>query len=306
MSDLTPQVVVIGNIGIDTNVYLAGNAIDFAREANFTENLDTVGQAGGYASRGYARLGALTAFIGYVGADWMGERIRCTLQSEGIDTRGLFIDPRGTSRSVNLVYPDGSRKNFYDGKGHMELHPPIDECLAIMQEARLVHFNIPNWARQLLAPARQLGLTIACDIQDVVDPADPYRLDFVRQVDYLFFSAVNHSDPAPVIQAYLAINPHLVVLATRGAQGCTLGTSDGIRSYPPVQLELPVVDTNGAGDAFAVGFLVNRVLKGVDLDEAVFRGQVCARHKCAQQSTSGTMITRDLLEYYTGVARNPQ
>lgn len=75
MSAINPQVVVIGNIGIDTNVYLPGNAIDLVHEANFTENLDTVGQAGGYASRGYARLGALTAFIGYVGADWMGEQI---------------------------------------------------------------------------------------------------------------------------------------------------------------------------------------------------------------------------------------
>lgn len=295
---------MVGNVGIDTNVYLAGNDIDFAHEANFTENLDTVGQAGGYASRGYARLGVFTAFIGYIGADWMGEQIRRTLQSDGIDTRGVFIDPRGTSRSVNLVYPDGSRKNFYDGKDHMELHPPLDECLMVMREARLVHFNIPNWARQLLDPARRLGITIACDIQDVVDPADPYRLDFIQQADYLFFSAVNHADPAPIIQAYLALNPRLVVLATRGARGCTLGTTDGIRSFPPVHLELPVVDTNGAGDAFAVGFLVSRVLKGFDLDESVFRGQVCARHKCAQQSTSGTMITRDLLDYYASVARN--
>ncbi len=74
MSAINPQVVVIGNIGIDTNVYLLGYAIDLLHEAIFTENLDTVGQAGGYASRGHARLGALTAFIGYVGADWMGEQ----------------------------------------------------------------------------------------------------------------------------------------------------------------------------------------------------------------------------------------
>lgn len=301
---MSPQVVVIGNIGIDSNVYLRGNAIDLTHEANFTENLDTVGQAGGYASRGYARLGAATAFIGYIGADWMGEQIRRTLQSDGIDSRGLFIDPHGTSRSINLVYPDGSRRNFYDGKGHMELHPPREACLELMQGARLAHFNIPNWARELLEPARSQGLTIACDIQDVVDPADPYRQDFIRQADYLFFSAVNHPDPVPVIRAYLDINPRLVVLATQGARGCTLGTIDGIRHYPPVQLELPVVDTNGAGDAFAVGFLVSRVLKGFELEEAVFRGQVSARHKCAQQSTSGTMITSDLLEYYASVARN--
>jgi len=51
-------VVVVGNIGINTNAYLQGQAIDLAHEANFTSNLDTVGQAGGYASRAYQRIGA--------------------------------------------------------------------------------------------------------------------------------------------------------------------------------------------------------------------------------------------------------
>ena len=58
------EVVVVGNVGIDTNVYLPGRDIDFSVEANFTENLDCLGQAGGYASRGYAQLGRRTAFIG--------------------------------------------------------------------------------------------------------------------------------------------------------------------------------------------------------------------------------------------------
>jgi hypothetical protein len=50
-------VVVIGNIGIDTNVYFSGDRIDLTVEANFTSNIDMIGQAGGYASRGYAALG---------------------------------------------------------------------------------------------------------------------------------------------------------------------------------------------------------------------------------------------------------
>lgn len=46
-----PEVVVLGNVGIDTNVYPYGEAIDWSVEANFTENLDYIGQAGGYAAR---------------------------------------------------------------------------------------------------------------------------------------------------------------------------------------------------------------------------------------------------------------
>lgn len=298
MSTAAPQVVVIGNIGIDTNVYLPGNAIDLQHEANFTQNLDTVGQAGGYASRGYARLGVSTSFIGYVGSDWMGAQIRSTLQADGINTSALFIDPAGTSRSINLVFPDGSRRNFYDGKSHMILQPPLEECLSALQGASLAHFNIPNWARELLEPAHRLGVIIACDMQDVIDPGDPYRSDFVREADYLFFSSVNQSDPAPVIQTYLKLNPDAVIVATMGAGGCSLGTRERILYYPAVKMDLPVVDTNGAGDAFATGFLVSRVLEGRGLEESVLRGQICARYKCGQKSTSGNMITHDLLENY--------
>ncbi|WP_374688922.1 carbohydrate kinase family protein, partial [Promineifilum sp.] len=195
---LTPSVVVIGNVGIDTNVYLYGADIDFSVEANFSDNRDYVGQAGGYTSRGYAALGAPTAFIGHVGDDFSGRFIRETLAADGIDSRALFTDPAGTARSVNFMYRDGRRKNFYDGKGHMTLMPDLDLCRKVLRGARLAHFHLPNWARRLLPIAREEGLTIACDLQDVVDPADPYRQDFIREADILFFSAANFPDPTPL------------------------------------------------------------------------------------------------------------
>ena len=93
---------MVGNIGIDTNVYFSGDGIDLSVEANFTTNIDSIGQAGGYAARGYAALGYKTAFIGYIGADYSGDFIRSTLVKEKIDTSAVFIDPEGTSRSINL------------------------------------------------------------------------------------------------------------------------------------------------------------------------------------------------------------
>ena len=113
-------------VGVDTNGYLYGDEIDFGVEANFIENIDCVGQARGYASRGYAQLGKRTAFVGHVGEDHNGRFVRKEFARDGVDTTGLFIDSLGTSRSVNFVYRDGRRKNFYDGKRHMHLqhlHP---------------------------------------------------------------------------------------------------------------------------------------------------------------------------------------
>lgn len=289
---------MVGNIGIDTNVYFSGDRIDLAVEANFTTNIDMIGQAGGYATRGYTALGYKTAFIGYIGSDFSGDFIRTTLVNERIDTGAVFIDPEGTSRSINLIYQNGQRKNCYDGKSHMTLHPPMALCEKLFRGARLVHFNIPNWARELLQPAKRPGLKIACDIQDVVDVNDPYRQDFIRASDFLFFSAANHADPSPLILHYLSVNPDLVVICGMGERGCAAGTGKGIRFYPPVVLDLPVVDTNGAGDTLAVGFLSSHVLDGLPLEESILRGQIAARYKCGIKASSGRMISRELLDHY--------
>lgn len=298
MSILPSEVAVIGNIGIDTNVYLPGPDIDWSVEANFTENLDYVGQAGGYASRGYARLGHRTAFIGYVGDDFGGRQIHSELAQDGIDTRALFVDPTGTSRSVNLMYRDGRRKNFYDGKAHMSLRPDPEPCRAALAGCRLAHFNIPHWARGLLPLAKELGITVACDLQDVVDPRDPYRQGFIDQADILFFSAANHGDPTPLIRRFLRGRPERIVISGMGSQGCALGTKKGTRFFPPVGMELPIVDTNGAGDGLAVGFLSSYVLDGYSLEDSIRRGQITARYTCALRATTSELIAPERLEHY--------
>jgi sugar/nucleoside kinase (ribokinase family) len=291
------DVVVVGNIGIDTNVYLPGEDIDWNREANFTHNLDYVGQAGGYASRGYARLGKRTAFIGHVGADASGRLIRETLAADGVDTRALFVDPAGTSRSVNIMYRDGRRKNFYDGKSHMSLRPDPDACRGVLAQARLAHFNLPNWARGLLPLARECGLVIACDLQDLTGLDDPYRQDFIRWADIVFFSAANQGDPAEMIETLLRQNPGQVIICGMGSRGCAMGTrAGGVRYEPPVEMDSPVVDTNGAGDGLAVGFLSSYVLDGYSPEDALRRGQISARHTCAQRASTDSLITRAELD----------
>ena len=292
------DVVVVGNVGIDTNVYLHTGEIDFSVEANFTENIDYVGQAGGYVSRGFAQMGYRTAFIGSLGDDHNGQFVRQTLTGDGIDTRGVFIDLSGTARSINIMYPDGRRKNFYDGKGHMNLQPDMDVCRELLARTRFAHFSIPNWARTLLPLARELNLTISCDIQDIVRRDDPYRLDFITNSDILFFSAVNFPDPSPLIDEFLSLRPEQIIVVGLGASGCALGTKDGIEFYPPVYMDEPVLDTNGAGDGLAVGFLSSYLLEGYSLGDSIRRGQIDARYTCTVKGSSSDLIDKAKMDRY--------
>ena len=56
------------------------------------------------------------------------------------------------------------------------------------------------------------------------------------------------------------------------------------------------VDTNGAGDSLAVGFLSSYVLGGYGLEDAILRGQIAARHACTLRGTSDGLIDRERLD----------
>lgn len=299
------EVIVVGAVGIDTNIYLYNSEIDFGVEANFSENLDNIGQAGGYSARGYNQLGYRTAFLGYVGEDYHGEHIRDQFQREGIGVEGIFSDPRGTKRSINFMYPDGRRKNFYDGKGSMQTKPPLEACRRIISGARLAHVSIVNWTRYLLPILRQEGLLVASDIQDVTDMEDPYRRDYIEQSDILFFSSVNfRTEIERPVNRFLDINPELKIVAGRGREGCVYADRQGIRYFPALELDDPVIDTNGAGDCLAVGFLSSFCLENYALEEAIERGQIAARYCCGLRSSSRNLITRDQLDDYFRSKKN--
>lgn len=328
------DVVVVGNVGIDTNVYHPAGDIDFSVEANFTDNRDCVGHAGGYSSRGFARLGLRTAFVGHVGAgsggdvgsDFGGDFVRRSLEGDGIDISALGTDPAGTARSINMMFADGSRKNFYDGKGHMELDPPdgadavLERCAGYNRAGHgrpgLALFHLANWARRLLPAARRAGLRIACDLQDVRQVDDPYRRDFVHHADVLFFSGANHGDAEELMAAFLELaradgRPDRLHVQGLGGRGCMVGRHEGgepiVERFPALDSARaeglgfgPVVDTNGAGDALAVGFLDAWHFQELPIERAIpraiLRGQLAARHTCALKADSSRLITRGELE----------
>ena len=292
------DVVVVSGAGIDTNVYLPGRDVDFTVEANFSENIDYVGQAGGYSARGFARLGKRTALIDYIGDDYHGSFIREEMRRDGIDIRAVFTDPLGTRRSVNFMYQDGRRKNFYDAKGAMTITPDRIACREVLRETSLAHFNIINWSRYLLPVAKDLGLTISCDLQDVVTVEDLYRKDYINCADILFLSATNFEDPSSLVRAHMRAAPERIVVAGLGDHGCALGTNGRVSFWPAVDISEPVIDTNGAGDALAVGFLTSYCMDGFSLEESVLRAQIAARYTCSIKARSSGLITRQKLDQY--------
>lgn len=314
------DVVVVGAAGLDTLVFLPDAAPDWQRDSTMVRVVDAVGHAGAFTARGFAGLGWRTGFIGAFGEDWAATAVREAFARDGVVIAAEAVDPQGTARSVNLMTPDGARRAFYDGRGHSEVPVPAG-AEAAFNGTRLAVFHLSDWCRHLLPAARAAGCVIATDLQDVADLDDPYRADFLAASDIVFLSGAHLADAAQLAERLAAATPTgdgpVLAVVGMGSAGAMAWQPGRAASQPPPRLDLPVTDTNGAGDALLVGFLDALVLGGAtrpDADpssqptreslltvreEALLRalaaGQTAARRACA--SSGGELpLTREALD----------
>ena len=282
--------VVLGAFGIDTNVYATGDRR--GAEMTFAHTVDGPGQAGCYSAFAAAALGMPTRAVAAIGDDRLGMWVHEALVSAGVAVTELR-DPLGTHRSVNLVAEDGSRRNFFDPRGVSVTHVDIEACRPVFDGAAVVHVHLDDWTRRLLPLAAEAGAIVSCDLQDMAELDDPYRADYVAAADVLFASAANLADAAATARELASRRAGRVVVIGAGADGCLVARGTKLERYPAVDLpDLPVVDTNGAGDNLAVGFLVARCFDGEPVARAVRRAQLGARWICSQRGDEKRPVTR--------------
>lgn len=85
-----------------------------------------------------------------------------------------------------------------------------------------------------------------------------------------------------------------MVVATAGARGALVLADDELTRLPAVTPPAPVVDSNGAGDAFAAAFLHAWLNRETPLRSALF-GTIAGAHACTVPATETTAIGLDEL-----------
>lgn len=308
MTSAALDVAVVGALGVDTVVYPPDSwAWDGASEGTLAEIQQVVAHGGGYAARGYAALGYRTAVVGHVGHDPEGDLVLSTLAADGIDLSACVTSGR-TAHSVNVMSARGGRRNFYDPR-LVGVEPPGASAVErLLDRARMVHLNIPDWARTVIEPARRRGVAVVVDVQDTPGAHDAYRLDFVRGADLLFASAAQLDDPEGYARWAMSVGPASLVVIGLGPDGCLVVQRDGpAERFVPVELSAdpvtgvvpPVTDTNGAGDSLAVGIASALVIDRLALAAAVRRGLLCARWCCTRRASSDGLLSASMLRDLT-------
>ena len=239
---------------------------------------------------GLAALGASCAFIGQVADDQLGDVFAHDIRAGGIafDTPSRAGDPP-TARCLIFVTPDGQRTmNTYLGASQFLPATALDEeaiasAAILYLEGYLWDPEEPRAAmRRAIAAARNAHRKVAFTLSDafvISRHGDDFRkLLADGQVDILF---ANHTELAALtgeddFEAGLAaLAPQVPLLVvTCGADGA-VALAGGERARVSAEPIARVVDTTGAGDLFAAGFLAGHV-KDRPLAECLTMGAVAA------------------------------
>jgi len=239
---------------------------------------------------GLARLGQPTAFVGKVGADFFGRRLRRAVRAEGIDDRFLATASGAPTTLAFVAHENGEPAfTFYGDAAADTLLAPNDLPEELFARAALLHFGGISLLRgttpqAALAAAERLrgAALVSLDINvrpAVVADEAAFRATVARAVaacDMLKLSAADvawlapGADIAAYAAAQLDAGPALVTL-TQGAAGVVAlrrGPA-GLEMLQAPGFSVQVADTVGAGDAFSAGLLAALASRGATTREAV-------------------------------------
>ena len=254
---------------------------------------DTTVVSGGSAANtviGAASFGCRAAFVGKVRDDHLGDLFTDDIRRAGVDFPIPHApDGPATARCFVLVTPDGQRTmNTFLGACQNLTEADVDADM--VQASQITYLEGYLWdppaAKRAFVKAASLahaaGRQVALSLSDAfcVGRYRPEFLNLLRDgtVDILF---ANEAELASLLEepdfdagvAMLRREPVLAAI-TRGAHGCVVVSPEGVQAVPAAPIGR-LVDTTGAGDLFAAGF-VTGLVRGLDHASSAKLGALAA------------------------------
>ena len=239
-----------------------------------------------------ARLGVPAAFVGTVGDDADGQRIREGLSSEGVDISSVsVIADQASGASVVVVDRARGTRAICTRPG-----PPVDLSLAgsLLGAADWVHTDHFGWAALSNSPSRAdvVHSRLSVDAGNAIRGFSPAGVDlFVPTLEALHTTYGELEDEA-LLDAALADGARCVV-ATDGPRGSLAASVTGERFVVP-GLTTKVLSTLGAGDVFH-GALLAAHVRGMTLQNCLAYANVTAAMSCLGLGGRSAIPTHDVV-----------
>ncbi len=237
---------------------------------------------------GVAQMGGDTRFLGKRGRDEFGERFEAALLRHGVDTL-LVESATPTGRVLSLITPDSQRTMLTYLGASSEMRPDevspaaFKDCAVALIEGYLVYNH--DLFQHAMHSAHEAGARIALDLASFTVVEENHRAlasTVDRYVDILMVNEdearafTGQTDEIAAL-GMLTAQAELAVVKL-GARGSLIGCGDQIITVP-AHGEGAVVDTTGAGDLWASGFLYGLV-QGLPLGQCGRLASVCGYEVC--------------------------
>jgi sugar/nucleoside kinase (ribokinase family) len=307
MPDLQLDIIAIGNAIVDVisqtdDAFLAAEGlakgsmrlIDAAEATRLYERmgpgLEASGGSAANTVAGVAALGGKAGFIGQIADDQLGNVFRHDIRALGVAFETpVAVRDIPTARCLILVTGDAQRtmNTFLGASQHL---PPQAIDAGAIASAGILYLEGYLWdpetpraaMKQAIRIAREAGRKVAFTLSDAFC-IDRHRADFEAliddgQIDILFANeaeilSLNQTEDFEAAVSRTAARVPLLVV-TRAEKGA-LAMAGGTRTEVPAEPVTRIVDTTGAGDLFAAGFLTGQA-QGRSIADSLTMGAVCA------------------------------
>ncbi len=215
-----------------------------------------------------------TGLVGSVGDDENGLLARRELDEVGVDLDGLRV-VEDAETSVKYLVVDGDGEVMVLGNdGANEAVHPADVDADYVERADHVHLTSqrPETAARIAELADEAGVTVSFDPGRRLD-----ERDFAAAIDRTDVLFVNDREALEILEedaTYAESDVDCrVVVVKHGSDGATVHTPDASFDHPGFDVE--PVDTTGAGDAFAAGFIAVHLDYPEDYERALEFANAC-------------------------------
>ena len=252
------------------------------------------GGASANTTKGVGHLGGSAAFIGVVSGDQYGKEFQKALEEESVSPE-LVIAEGLTGNAITYITPDGER-TFTVHLGVASLLTPAHIDEEIIKKAKVVHleaFQFEAGTKDMLdhviALAKQHGTLVSLDLNDaslIERNFDLFHQVLKEDIDIVFANeseSLAFTKEADEHKAAQILGEHVqIAVVKRGEAGSVIAEGETITEVPAAPTE--VVDTTGAGDMYAAGFLQG-LTGGMDLAAAGHQGATLASRVIARVGT---------------------
>jgi sulfofructose kinase len=228
-----------------------------------------------------ARLGVSSAFVGRVGGDDFGRRIRRELEQEGVDCRHLVVDGTGTSQIAFIAVEQASGlRNIFWNAGTARDLTPADLPLELIARCRVLHLDGLQQAASLAAAreARRCGVTTVLDGGSVREGTP----ELLPHIDHLVVSSrfarqlLGDGPPEKWLPELMAHGARAATVTVGENGSYTFCREEGL--FHQAGFAVRPVDTTGCGDVFHGGYIYG-LLQDWPLARTVRFAAACAALK---------------------------